>query len=490
MKNSFFFKKVVKLFLLLIILVISVWGKVCKCEQFLGGYYYVGGGDYFGISIKNGTNKFSHFREYYFSDRPAYLIDVDKNFMKVKFDYTDDYEKIGLTFKQYNYIQLIAYYGYEYPKHRDNLYYYMAAQELIYEALSDVEFYYTDEPKLDGREMDISVYKNEILELVRNHFLLPNFKNLRDNYAIGDEIELVDNNGILSNYEVIDDGGLIVKLVNNKIVIVNDGNYIGNYTIKLVKKSYLDGLAYFYYGDNSSTMFTPGRIEEMQISVNIKISGASLCVKNLDKNGLNIDGLGEDVYEFYDENDKLLTTLVMDKENCVEVNNLKFGNYKIRRKKLGYGYKENEDIYFIKIDSAYKEYNIYKETIMKKLEIYGKFSNSSFLLFNILRNGEIYNNIVISSEYASIMLPYGSYIIRQARVSDTSQLLWNMEFVIDDSSEDVITYNLDDVALNKNVLVNNPYTYDDILKYIGCLVVCFLFVVGVYIFRKYVIIRL
>ena len=109
-----------------------------------------------------------------------------------------------------------------------NVYYYMAAQELIWEALEDVEVYYTSKNYTAGNVFNIDSYKNEIIDYVNKAYLTPNFGDINFSADIGETIELVDSNNVLNEYTVINNTSNVIWKDNNKLYIkVVDNNSFG-----------------------------------------------------------------------------------------------------------------------------------------------------------------------------------------------------------------------------------------------------------------------
>ena len=91
-------------------------------------------------------------------------------------------------------MELIAYYGYEYPGH-NNLKYYMATQELIW-LFSEDTVVWKQNRDFSSETLNVEGEKNEIMTLVNNHDKLPSFINSSYTSEFGKELTLVDYNNL------------------------------------------------------------------------------------------------------------------------------------------------------------------------------------------------------------------------------------------------------------------------------------------------------
>ena len=78
----------------------------------------------------------------------------------------------------------------------------MATRELMWYETGVVNMKYTTS-RGSGDDIDISNYKNDILNLISHHYEKPSFDESITKGVIGDTITIEDYNGILSNYEII-----------------------------------------------------------------------------------------------------------------------------------------------------------------------------------------------------------------------------------------------------------------------------------------------
>lgn len=447
--------------------------------------------NYYSYVVLDGTPRLFYFKIFQFDGRPVYCIELGKDIIDTHYTETTDYESLGYTKEQMDYINLISYYGYEYPAHRSDNRFYMAAQELIWEYLTGIDVYWTNELNLNNPyQLNLESYKRKILYFINRHSIKPSIESSYQ-FNVSDEIKIDDNNDVLRDYEIIDDGGIPASIVNNSLYVNHEGKYVGEYTIKLKRKGYLNNSYLVYYNSNSQKLFSTGVLDDEEMEVKISIKGASYSMLKVDSKTLTNVSIGDGSlegarYGLYDLNDNLIDVFVTDSDGRATLENLPLGKYYIKEINASYGYELDTTVYYIDITKLEDEIIVYENPIMKKLEIYKTYGDDyefeEGVKFDILRdNRDVYATITTDLfGYASIELPFGKYIINQVNSKEGFAFTSDIEFVIDEYSDNVITYTLQD---NKIV---NPTTYDDIWKNIIMLniSVLLLFVIFIYFSKK------
>lgn len=158
-----------------------------------------------------------------------------------------------------DYMKLIVNYVDSFIQNR-NIFYYMAAQELIWEKImGDNTVFWTTEENGGGKEHNIDLFKADIYAHLEDYLSKPSFDNtsVKDNFF--ETIELVDNNNVLSNYEIVSSGNNIVWIEDNKL-------YIKIMTkeqteIKLVKKIGSGDPIYYYSSSNQDLVDLNSEVE-------------------------------------------------------------------------------------------------------------------------------------------------------------------------------------------------------------------------------------
>lgn len=416
--------------------------------------------------------------------------DIKEN-AQYKIEMKDYISVLNLTMEQWHRISLLAYYGYDYNEngynHSANKWY-VITQLLIWRTVEpDDIMYFTD--TLNGNKVK-DKFADEIAELetlVASHDLTPNFNTKDINVNLGETIKLTDKNEVLKNFEI--DG------IKNAIASINENNLtitptaVGNVEISFVKKATnYEMPPIVYFSDHSQNALKPGYYDPVYSQFSIKIIAGSIEIHKLDKdtNSSNAQGnavLEGAVYEIFDTDYNLITTLVTDKNGYAKTDKILSLNkeYILKEKKASNGYLlDTEEHRFTLNDEKLDiSINVYEKVIERKVKIFKVLgSNKTGVLTpepNI--NFEIYlkncnsnqsTNLIgidvdthtevnpyclittITTDkngYASVTLPYGTYIFRQLNTTSNYEKVQDFEIIIDENVEDEITKVLSDTIV-------------------------------------------
>lgn len=197
----------------------------------------------------------------YINDSIAFCIDPMKIIGNEYESFSDIWDNY-FTKEQQIKLKLIIHYGI--GIHENNKYYYMATQELIWRLNHKGEFYFTETNSLDGKKIDIELYKNEILEKVRKHDIYPSFNKSTYTTKLYNKLYLMDSNNVIDDYVYLS-GGIVYKKINALEVLVNNPNPT---TIKLVKTTKSGKSSNIYIG-NGQTLITSNIDERKEAQFNI-----------------------------------------------------------------------------------------------------------------------------------------------------------------------------------------------------------------------------
>lgn len=416
--------------------------------------------------------------------------DIKEN-AQYKIEMKDYISVLNLTMEQWHRISLLAYYGYDYNEngynHSANKWY-VITQLLIWRTVEpDDVMYFTD--TLNGNKVK-DKFADEIAELetlVANHDLTPNFNTKDINVNLGETIKLTDKNEVLKNFEI--DG------IKNAIASINENNLtitptaVGNVEISFVKKATnYEMPPIVYFSDHSQNALKPGYYDPVYSQFSIKIIAGSIEIHKLDKdtNSSNAQGnavLEGAVYEIFDTDYNLITTLVTDKNGYAKTDKILSLNkeYILKEKKASNGYllDTEEHRFTLNDENLDISINVYEKVIERKVKIFKVLgSNKTGVLTpepNI--NFEIYlkncnsnqsTNLIgidvdthtevnpyclittITTDkngYASVTLPYGTYIFRQLNTTSNYEKVQDFEIIIDENVEDEITKVLSDTIV-------------------------------------------
>lgn len=260
--------------------------------------------------------------------------------------YDSNYTAIlNITDEIWNRISLIAYYGYQYGNHTEDYWYYITQIMIWRTVYPEGEFYFTDTL---GGDNNINKYAKEIAEiesLVNNHYLTPEFEEIKVNQ--GETKRFVDKNNVLSMYEVIDNTNVVIE--GNELVI--NGENIGIENIELRKNNDIyEEQPLVYSSDDSQKVLSAGYIEPVSCMINIEVIGYTLKIIKVDAltgDALKMDGIK---FNIYDANtNEFITEAITDDNGKIIIDNLSKGSYKIKEidNQEIPGYEINEkEIYF------------------------------------------------------------------------------------------------------------------------------------------------
>ena len=260
--------------------------------------------------------------------------------------YDSNYTAIlNITDEIWNRISLIAYYGYQYGNHTEDYWYYITQIMIWRTVYPEGEFYFTDTL---GGDNNINKYAKEIAEiesLVNNHYLTPEFEEIKVNQ--GDTKRFVDKNNVLSMYEVIDNINVVIE--GNELVI--NGENIGIENIELRKNNDIyEEQPLVYSSDDSQKVLSAGYIEPVSCMINIEVIGYTLKIIKVDAltgDTLKMAGIK---FNIYDANtNEFITEAITDDNGKIIIDNLSKGSYKIKEidNQEIPGYEINEkEIYF------------------------------------------------------------------------------------------------------------------------------------------------
>jgi len=363
---------------------------------------------------------------------------------------TYDFKRSGYSEETRKQMELVSYYGYKYDGH-DSLKYYIATQDLLWRF-----FGYTDDIRWTtggeyGEEIDISVEKNEILNLINKHNVLPDFNNSINEVNVNESIELVDNNYVLNNYDLEYEGDIEVIKDDNRLIITPKKQ--GEYIINFIHKKNYDTNTYLYDNFNTSTQslaifgapeLINGSIKIISNKIEVDFSkrdeetkeiimdlGNKIKIKNLDDNTYT------DIYEF---NDGKLSL------------SLREGNYLIEEVSSSYSYSINEGLEFtISKDDTYKEIDFFNKKVKCEITIFSISGDikldSDYEIYDL--EGNLIHKGRTTNGEERIQLEYGSYIIKEISVPNGYKLNENeinLE-VNDKSCASRVTFNNDKVIM-------------------------------------------
>lgn len=379
-------------------------------------------------------------------------------------------------------VEEFGYYGYEYPNHQTKEYY-LAAQELIWEAVSNYEVKWMTNLN-NGVEINVEREKEEIKRLIEQGKQIPSFDSVDILLYEGELFRLKDENNILDQFQL---DSLDFKIENNYIVGKMEDKDI---EIKGTQKSYDNEETLLYRKDTSQKMATLRLSEPPRFQVNIKVDGVSVKVHKTGEvwNGIWNSGEWKNQtgveFQLYAEENILghsnqvlyqkgeLIEVLTTKNGYVETKRLPNGKYRLVESKEKEGYRKIEPVLF-EINSAVENnpiIEIKNEFSTGKLEIYKQDDQNnplSGVVFGLYsKNGRKLDEQTTDQNGKIVWerLPIGEYQIRELETLNG--------YVLDSTKENVLVKEHELTILKK---INVPLLPNTSRNYFG-----FRFVIGLF----------
>lgn len=258
----------------------------------------------------------------------------------------DEYSVTGMTKEQWDRINLIAYYGYNYGNHTGDKWF-AVTQYMIWKTYPIGWDVYWVDSFHGNRITQFEQEEAEINNLINNHYVKPSFNNETINGKLEETIVLTDNNNVLSNYTISVNGKASYKIEGNKLYITP--HEIGNITINFQKNSNRFNRQPIAYVDESSqNILLAGDLEPVNASVKINTTGGNVKIdktgeKLVIKNGtyryenIKLENVKYNIYANEDiitsdgvkhfSKDELIGTITTDSDGIAYLDNLYYGKY-------------------------------------------------------------------------------------------------------------------------------------------------------------------
>lgn len=389
-----------------------------------------------------GKTRYVEASKYMFGSTAAYCLELGRKITSFDYTFTNSFEGINIAKDDLDYIKLVSYYGYNYPGH-DTDRFYMATQELIWKRLvrTSIKFTIGFNPdkfyNLTNEETVITVFVNR-------HNIKPSFDSSTIDIVKGEETVIEDSNEVLYLY-YSDDENVVID--NNKLIIKSD---FDKDKIVLKRHNYTEKEFFLYTSGNSQKMMSSGGITNATSNININLLSGSIELNKYDNETKKDTPQGEATlngatYGLYDENNNLIDTFIIGKKNKITA--LKMGTYYIKELEASEGYLLDDNIYSVDIDNNNQEIKlaVYEDVIKRKVEIFKVYASDNTeilegennIKFNIYNKDNVLVDSIITDNlgYASIYLPYGSYIFKQMNSTKDYYKVDTFSVTIDNNDE-------------------------------------------------------
>ena len=311
-------------------------------------YQKVNGAYFYMQNKTTGAVDTNHVSKFFLNGKLSYCIEPMQDINTKVYNSTNDWNITNLSKEQREYIELVGYFGYDYPGHRTDKYW-LAAQLLIWQkANSNIDTRITNGENGTGGDYNLNKEKNEILSLMENYKKLPSFANTTIEGNIDNEISVNDTKGVLGNFNMSYNGKHQVTKNGNTLNVKFARNEITNETIKFYKTNYDNEATIIYYQASSQKLASLRISDPLEFTVNLKSRGATVDINKIGEkvvyenagfryeqakvpntkfalytNEDILDSKGNIIYNKY----QLVTTLTTDSDSIATINDLPLGKY-------------------------------------------------------------------------------------------------------------------------------------------------------------------
>ncbi len=406
-----------------------------------------------------GRYRFLYLNKYVFGENYAYCLELGKPIEGNLYSYSPSFNSINIKDSDLEYIKLVSYYGYDYPGHRTDRYY-MAAQELIWNRLSNIYVKYVINLNPNNL-IEVESEKEEITNLINNHYRKPSFDSSTIDIVKGESITLTDTNNVISNYKC---DNRYIQIEGNTITI--DEN-IDTEKIMLTKNIDTDKVFLLYTNGASQKMMSSGKVEPVTSEIELNIISGSITIhkKDIEKGDM---AQGEGTlkgakYNLYDSTGTLKGTFTTEKKE--KVDNLSLGDYYLKEIEPSVGYKLDDNIYTISItkDNLDVTVTVYEEVIKRKIDIFKVLSSSvtglltpeEGIIFEVYdKDDNLVSSLTTDKDgYISTILPYGTYTLRQITTTEGYEKIEDHQITIYENDERPIYKVFTDAEIKSKVKI-------------------------------------
>ena len=407
----------------------------------------------------------------YQNNELVYCIEPNNHLGSYLYNSTYDFSISGLDSETKRQMELISHYGYGYKNH-NSVNYYLATQELIWLYIDDY-VKWMSEYSIDGTVgtiINVEKEKEEILNLIRKHDILPNFEKKTYSAYFGTDIIITDKNNILDNYDIITD--LDYELNGSSITF--HANKFGTHGVKF-KTKYLENDStklYYTYDSSEQKMAKFGLSDIKELDIAIKVDKVKVKINKKDVESKKVINNAKTIFEIINKDTGRIEE--------VEVNGTKTiylaeGIYDIREITAPTGYILDNKVSTFEINN-----NVILENNYFILDRYNKKAKGNI---NVIKKDEYGNSLygveiglydhnhkfirsLITNENSSFEnLDLGEYYIKELSTLygyqlDPSEYKINLDYV--DGKADII--NKDIEIINKKIKCSVTYISQSNIK--------------------------
>ena len=390
-------------------------------------------------------------------------VEIDNNLPYYNIERQDFASVLNMTEEQWDRVSLLAYYGYGYDQNgydHSAQKWYAITQVLIWRTVEPTSrIVFTD--TLNGSEVS-NKFASEIAELeslVANHYKRPSFNSTDLVLPLGQSVTLTDANEVLNQYKISSTENVKAVIEGNNIVLTATG--IGNAKVNLSKnaKKYSEP-PIVYYSNHSQNVMRVGYYDPIPANFSLKVVGGRVEINKVDsETKLSIgqgDGLlSNAVYGVFNTSNEKIAELTTDANGYAISNYLpSLGEFYLKEITPSKGYELDRNTYRFIVD---------ENSLLASVEVYEKVIDSDVTIFKVhasdktgiltpepnvtfdiyLKSSNIlYKSITTDKNgYATIHLPYGTWVFKQMNSTPNFEKVEDFEITINETTDENI-YNL------------------------------------------------
>lgn len=373
----------------MIIGIVFSFSLTCYAEEYQDKFDEVRYINDYVVKSKNGIKKYQQMtmmerlsdRQFVYCIEPGIAINSDN--LLIGSDMNQS-EFASISKDEWKRVSLLAYYGYGYSGHTD-IKWYTITQFMIWQTVNNgYDIYFTD--TLNGKR--ISKYTSEMKEmeeLIAKHDIVPDFGSNSFHLSLGESINIVDKNSVLSLYDVSSSDIVDIQKSTNSLTLV--ANKAGKDSITLTKKDKsLEHPAIVYVHPVSQDIVVRGSYDEINVNLDVVVSGGSITIKKLDKDTnsstsfskyASLEGAVYGIYNFNHEKIGSVTTKSDGVSNSFSLSSL--GKYYVKEEVAPTGYLLDSNIYYFEVT---------RDNLDVKLEVFDNIIKSDIEITKVLSSGE------------------------------------------------------------------------------------------------------
>lgn len=236
-------------------------------EEYLKGVYFI-------LTPKTGDPQMHQQAIFRLNGKIAYCLEPGVGAKAGNYKVTEGLSGSYLSKENRKKVEEFGYYGYEYPGHQENRFY-LAAQELIWELVSDYEVTWVTTFNLHGQEINIEKEKQEILDLISESKRKPSFDSKQIHLYESEILELSDDNQVLDTFQINSD---LFSIKENRLI---SDSISKNMKVKGTLKPYDSEITLLYRQDNSQKMATLRLSEPTTFEIDVVMEGKSIKIHKI-----------------------------------------------------------------------------------------------------------------------------------------------------------------------------------------------------------------